>query len=125
MDTSPLDVRAITLGRGIIQRQGESLGVGHDRLDDCEKEESGNSIGLLAGRRDRRIARAELVTQPRGSDPTGDGSTATGQDRAKEQKDEPWAGTAIESDSEIREPLARSGVLMRGCHSRLRPGFLA
>src|SRR5438128_167316 len=112
MDTGSLDVRAVTLGRGIVQREGQPLGVTHDRLDRRENEESSDAVGLLAGRGDGGIARAELIAQPRGSDPTGDGPTASGEDRAEEQQDESWGRTAIESGNEIGEPLARSGVLM-------------
>ena len=48
-------------------------------------------LGLLAGRRDGGVAGAELVAQPGGPDPAGDGPPAAGQDGAEEQQGEPGA----------------------------------
>jgi hypothetical protein len=86
-----------------------------------ERQEN-DGLGLLTGRRDGRVAMLEVVAQPGGADPTGDGPAAASEDGSEEQQGEPRGGTPVEGGGEAGEPLARGGERMRGCHGWLRPG---
>ena len=66
-------------------------------------------LGLLAGGGDGGVAGPELVAQPGGPDPAGDGPPAAGEDGAEEQQGEPGGGPAVEGGGESGEPLARGG----------------
>jgi len=50
--------------------------LGWQRLDHSQQEGCVDRLGLLAGRGDGRVAGAELVAQPGGANPAGDGSQA-------------------------------------------------
>src|SRR5947209_6606195 len=116
MDSRPLDVRPVPLRRCVIQGEGQPRGPLEQRADDFDQETSGDAVGPLAGGRDGDVAGLILAAELGRPDPGGDGPASPGKDGAKEQQGEPRGGPAVEGGGEPREPLARGGCRMRGCH---------
>ena len=82
--------------RRVVQRQGDPLLVGDQRLDRIVEQPGRDVVGLLAGRGDGRVARLVFSAQPDGADPSGDGPSAAGQDGAEEEPGQPGGGPGVE-----------------------------
>ena len=115
MDAGSLDLGPVSLCGGVVQGERKPLGAGDDRLECLQGQESGDVVGILAGRGDGGIALAELAAELRGVNPGGDGAATSGQDGPEEQQGEPGGGAAVEGPGEPGEPLAWDGRRVRRC----------
>src|SRR5512135_2853751 len=79
-DARPLDAPPVPLRRRVIQGDGQTPGPGDGWLDSCQGQSCGGPIGPLAGRRNSGVAGPELIAEPGGADPAGDGPPAASQD---------------------------------------------
>ena len=116
MHAGPLDVRPVSLRRGVVQGEGQPLGPRQQRPDHLGQQASGDAIGPLAGGGDGDVAGLVPIAELGRPDPGRDGAPAPGQDRPEEEQGEPRGGAAIEGGGEPGEPLARCGGRVRGCH---------
>ena len=122
MDAGPLHVGPVTLGRRVVDRQGDPRQVGDQGLDHLEEQSGGDAAGLLAGCGDGDVAALKLAAQAGGANPTGHRPAAAGQEGAEEQPRQSGGGSEIQAVGEVREPLAWNGVQVRRCHGWLPPG---
>jgi hypothetical protein len=111
MDAGSLDERPVALSRRVVDCQGELRLVGDQGLDDLTDQAGGDVLGLLAGRRDRRVARSELDAQASGTNPTCHGPPPAGQDRPEEQPGQPGGGSTVEicSETHCNSDVSRQG----------------
>jgi hypothetical protein len=52
VDAGPLHVRPVARGGGVVQGEGQPIGLGDQGLDRLQREPGGNAVGLLARGRD-------------------------------------------------------------------------
>lgn len=109
MDAGSLDPGSVTSGGGVIDGHGEPLDPAQHGADGADDQQRGDGPGLLARRGDGDVAGSELIGEPDGANPGGDGASAAGEDGPDEQEDEPGGGPAIEGRGQASKPLARVG----------------
>ena len=78
------DLRSMTLGGCVVQRQGEPLGDG-DSLGRQIQEAQSQGLDLEPESGEEVIIGAIAASDPRGAEPTGDGPSALGEDDANDQ----------------------------------------
>jgi len=69
----------------------------------------GHEVGSLAGGGDGGVGGPEVVGDAGGAQPTGDGTSAGGEDRPEEETDETRGRARVEQVGQMGKPLARGG----------------
>ena len=96
MEVGPFDVRPVTLGGRVVDAQEQAVGPGKQGLESRTGESCGHEIGMLGDGGDGGVGGSEVVGDAGGAQPTGDGASAGGENRAEEEADEARGGTRVE-----------------------------
>ena len=110
VEAGPFDFRPVALGGRVVDAQEQPVGPGSHRLEGRTGESGGHEVGMLGDGGDSGVGGSEVVSNAGGAQPRGDGASAGGENRAKEEADETRSGASVKEVGQLGKPLAGSGV---------------
>ena len=118
VDAGPLDVRAVALGRGVVQRRTAAARPGRGRPGRGGAA-GGEPVGVAAQGGEEVVVGGEAGADAGGAEPAGDGAAALGEEGAEEQDGEAPGEALVEAGGQAGDEVLPKGRQEGKIHGRL------